>query len=329
MSARKPTHPSGTVIRIEQQETTISERIPGTSTPLRRTDATPVARGRMPAPPPPTHIPAAYGASDAGRIQLQQQPRPLREGVQTITVDPDRYPPAGYINYVDQVQKAAKSSMHARRCFQLRHKVENVVQLTPTPARTAPQPTTSIPSAGPYTAPGHNSTAIAVTSAASRPPSSQNPVEPQTPSNGTPEKPVRCVSPLPESVARRIRSSAYEKAVKPCRAPMFRFFMEQHTERIIQQYRERNQRAMQLAKEMEAAELADSMKEQMLRLLRQKESKYIRLKRQKMNQHMFDMIRHIGVGAFGKVTLVKKVVGVFSDSLYDILFRKIPVKSTR
>lgn len=62
-----------------------------------------------------------------------------------------------------------------------------------------------------------------------------------------------------------------------------------------------------LTKEMEAAELAETMKEQMLRLLRQKESKYIRLKRQKMNINMFDMIRHIGVGAFGKVTLVRKV----------------------
>lgn len=49
------------------------------------------------------------------------------------------------------------------------------------------------------------------------------------------------------------------------------------------------------------------MKEQMLKLLRQKESKYIRLRRQKMNKDMFHMIKHIGVGAFGKVTLVKKV----------------------
>ena len=108
---------------------------------------------------------------------------------------------------------------------------------------------------------------------------------------------------------------------------------------------------------MEAADLAESMKEKMLRLLRQKESRYIRLKRQRMNIEMFDQvgktflfdvqsgrtklycnlidvqscqikiilfqsflnnasskkntcifqIRHIGVGAFGKVTLVKKV----------------------
>ncbi|KAI1731567.1 protein kinase domain-containing protein [Ditylenchus destructor] len=116
----------------------------------------------------------------------------------------------------------------------------------------------------------------------------------------------RCISPLPESISRRTKTNAYEKFVKPCKPGLFRFFMEQHIEKLIQQYRERNQRVMQLTKEMEAAGLAENMKEQMLRLLRQKESKYIRLKRQKMNKNMFDMIRHIGVGAFGKVTLVRK-----------------------
>jgi serine/threonine-protein kinase LATS1/2 len=41
-------------------------------------------------------------------------------------------------------------------------------------------------------------------------------------------------------------------------------------------------------------------------VFRQKESKYLRMKRQKMNKEMFEMIRHIGIGAFGKVTLVRK-----------------------
>jgi serine/threonine protein kinase len=30
------------------------------------------------------------------------------------------------------------------------------------------------------------------------------------------------------------------------------------------------------------------------------------MKRQKMNREMFELIRHIGIGAFGKVTLVRK-----------------------
>ncbi|GMS78707.1 hypothetical protein PENTCL1PPCAC_881, partial [Pristionchus entomophagus] len=40
--------------------------------------------------------------------------------------------------------------------------------------------------------------------------------------------------------------------------------------------------------------------------LLQKESRYMRLKRQKMNKDMFEHIKHIGVGAFGRVSLVKK-----------------------
>uniref|UniRef100_A0A183BNL6 UBA domain-containing protein n=1 Tax=Globodera pallida TaxID=36090 RepID=A0A183BNL6_GLOPA len=103
----------------------------------------------------------------------------------------------------------------------------------------------------------------------------------------------RCVSPLPESVAKKLKNNTYDRAVKPCRAPMFRFFMEQHIEKLIQQYKERNQREMQLIQEMELAGLAEPVKTRMLRLLRQKESKYIRLRRQKMNRDMFELIRHI------------------------------------
>ncbi|CAD5206479.1 unnamed protein product [Bursaphelenchus okinawaensis] len=115
----------------------------------------------------------------------------------------------------------------------------------------------------------------------------------------------RSVSPLPPSVAQKLRNNTYEKMVKGCKAAMFRFFMEQHTEKLIQQWKERNQRALQLAKDMEAVNFSENMRDKMVKFLRQKESRYIRLRRQKMNKGMFELIRHIGVGAFGKVTLVK------------------------
>lgn len=41
-------------------------------------------------------------------------------------------------------------------------------------------------------------------------------------------------------------------------------------------------------------------------MLYKKESNYIRLKRAKMNKSMFTRIKHIGVGAFGEVSLVQK-----------------------
>lgn len=62
--------------------------------------------------------------------------------------------------------------------------------------------------------------------------------------------PKRCVSPIPASVALRLRNNNYTRFVKPCKAPMFRFFMEQHIEKLIQQYRERNQRAIQVIKKL-------------------------------------------------------------------------------
>ncbi|TKR60057.1 hypothetical protein L596_029643 [Steinernema carpocapsae] len=129
----------------------------------------------------------------------------------------------------------------------------------------------------------------------------------QAPSNeDSSQEVVRCVSPIPDSTVRKVQDPRHEHAVKPCKAGMFRFFMEQHVERLIQQYKERNLRAQQLAKEMEQAELPEMMREKMLKFLMQKESKYIRLKRQKMNKEMFDIIKTIGIGAFGQVSLVKK-----------------------
>lgn len=120
------------------------------------------------------------------------------------------------------------------------------------------------------------------------------------------EQVVRCESPLPDSVAKKVSSGSYETSVKACQPRLFCFFMEQHIERVIQQHNERVMRAQQLTKEMEMAELSEAFKEQMLDFLMKKESKYTRLRRQKMNKDMFDQIQHIGVGAFGTVTLVRK-----------------------
>lgn len=58
---------------------------------------------------------------------------------------------------------------------------------------------------------------------------------------------------------------------------------------------------------MECADLPENMREQMMKFLTQKESRYLRLRRQKMDKNMFEVIKHIGFGAFGRVSLVKKV----------------------
>lgn len=72
------------------------------------------------------------------------------------------------------------------------------------------------------------------------------PVTPQKSFETKSDQPTRSISPLPPSVSNRLKMGTYERAVKPCKSGMFRFFMEQHTEKLIQQWQERNQRALQV-----------------------------------------------------------------------------------
>jgi hypothetical protein len=270
-SSRTPssTRSNGTVIRIDRTESTPASSSSNAFT--RRLDV--ISRNRMPAPSPPVQ-------SETDKYQSPRQ-QAMRSGVQSITVDPDK---SATRRNQYMVEKTPQSKVVNTQVSPIGRSVSSASAI-----RGSPLGTTHVSVGGDVTS-FNAKTSYDESNEAEKS-----------------KRVVRSVSPLPESVARRLHNKTYEKFVKPCRAPMFRFFMEQHTERLILQYRERNNRAFQLTKEMEAAELADSMKEQMLRLLRQKESKYIRLKRQKMNKNMFDMIRHIGVGAFGKVTLVRKV----------------------
>ena len=104
---------------------------------------------------------------------------------------------------------------------------------------------------------------------------------------------------------------------------MFKFYMEQHVERLLMQYKERERRhrqvplpqpiakivksKFQLQREMSEIKMGDQMKQKFLQLLHNKENQYMRLKRQRLSREMFEVIAGIGIGAFGKVSLVKKV----------------------
>lgn len=57
----------------------------------------------------------------------------------------------------------------------------------------------------------------------------------------------RCVSPISDSISLRVKANEYESSIKSCKPAMYRFFMEQHTEKLIQQYTERNIRSMQVS----------------------------------------------------------------------------------
>ena len=64
----------------------------------------------------------------------------------------------------------------------------------------------------------------------------------------------------------------------------FKFYMEQHVETLLKSYKERVRRRMQLEREMSKVGLSEEAQHQMRRMLHQKESNYIRLKRAKNGQ---------------------------------------------
>lgn len=122
-------------------------------------------------------------------------------------------------------------------------------------------------------------------------------------------KKIKHQSPIPERkhISKEKEEEKSECKVKHYSPQAYKFFMEQHIENVMKSYSQRNFRRTQLELEMTKMKLAEETKVQMRKLLFQKESNYIRLKRAKMDKSMFTEIKKIGKGAFGEVILVKKI----------------------
>jgi len=116
-------------------------------------------------------------------------------------------------------------------------------------------------------------------------------------------------SPIPERkhISREREEERRESSVRNYSPQAFKFFMEQHVENLLKSHQQRMERRMQLETEMKKIGLSEEAQCQMRRMLSQKESNYIRLKRAKMDKAMFVKIKAIGVGAFGEVALVRKI----------------------
>lgn len=97
-----------------------------------------------------------------------------------------------------------------------------------------------------------------------------------------------------------------ERSQRPHVSPQtYKFYMEQRIENVLKDRKEREQRREQLELEMQRVQLSEDAQSEMRKILSQKESNYIRLKRSKMDPSMFHKIKKIGVGAFGEVVLTK------------------------
>ena len=107
-----------------------------------------------------------------------------------------------------------------------------------------------------------------------------------------------------------LSDSGIEEETTPHRQPVppeaFKFFMEQHIENIYKSHHQRQQRRMKLEMEMAKRGLDEATSEQMRRILYKKESNFLRLKRAKMHKDLFDIVKPLGIGAFGVVSLVRK-----------------------
>lgn len=122
-------------------------------------------------------------------------------------------------------------------------------------------------------------------------------------------KKVKLQSPIPERkhLSKEKEEEKSECKVKHYSPQAYKFFMEQHVENVMKSYKQRNFRRTQLELEMSKMKLPEETKVSMRKLLFQKESNYIRLKRAKMDKSMFAQIKKIGKGAFGEVILVRKI----------------------
>ncbi|XP_028910396.1 serine/threonine-protein kinase LATS1 [Ornithorhynchus anatinus] len=130
--------------------------------------------------------------------------------------------------------------------------------------------------------------------------------------SGDREKKQITTSPVPVRKNKRDEERR-ESRIQSYSPQAFKFFMEQHVENILKSHHQRLHRKKQLENEMMRVGLSQDAQDQMRKMLCQKESNYIRLKRAKMDKSMFKKIKTLGIGAFGEVCLARKVD---TDALY-------------
>lgn len=111
--------------------------------------------------------------------------------------------------------------------------------------------------------------------------------------------------------------------LKSCSSQAFKFYMEQHVENVLNSIKLREKRKKQLEIEMTRVGLSEESQTEMRKMLVQKESNHIRMRRSKMSRSMFSKVKTLGMGAFGEVALVRKID---SNALYAMkILRKTDV----
>lgn len=105
----------------------------------------------------------------------------------------------------------------------------------------------------------------------------------------------------------QVEEEPFNRRLKVCSSQAYKFFMEQHVENVLKLRQMREKRRKQLEIEMSRYGLSEESQTEMRKMLVQKESNHIRMKRSKMTRSMFSKIKTLGMGAFGEVALVRKI----------------------
>lgn len=118
----------------------------------------------------------------------------------------------------------------------------------------------------------------------------------------TTEATIKHQSPIPQrkQISKEKEDERKAFRIRQYSPQAFKFYMEQHVENVLKSYKQRTFRRKQLEREMSKINLSEEAQVQLRKMLNQKESNYIRLKRAKMDKSMFTKVKHIGVGAFGE-----------------------------
>ncbi|XP_008555309.1 serine/threonine-protein kinase Warts [Microplitis demolitor] len=304
---------------------------PVLQTAIAPTSPQPISTSNTPPPPPPSYATSIQQKQQQQQQQPQQPPPPAYPPVNnasaaatpsTIGLGVPTTEPPSYATTMQAL--AAQRSMH--------HPLPPPPYGTPTEDPMATVESTSAPRSSPVAhhpplqrkyspvdgcqqhhtesppLPPTASTSVSARNSNNHPPSPDNCA---AKGGGGPTSPykIKHQSPIPE---RKHMSKEKEEERRDCKVrnyspQAFKFFMEQHVENVIKSHKQRIYRRLQLETEMAKIGLSAEAQCQMRKMLSQKESNYIRLKRAKMDKSMFTKIKPIGVGAFGEVTLVRKL----------------------
>lgn len=278
---------------------------------VQRGIVTPAVHLHHPLPPPPygeDGIPQILGSAQVATVESAVAPRssPVVQAAPTSHLHPPLQRKYSPVVTVDAVTSRSESPVSTSSGD------SRTVPQSPVPggyAASSSENTVGIPQQTPPLPPTASSTVASKNK--NNQVATQNGGDRRSSHPGTsqPSYKINHQSPIPERkrMSKEKEEERRDSKVRNYSPQAFKFFMEQHVENVIKSHKQRVFRRMQLETEMAKIGLSAEAQCQMRKMLSQKESNYIRLKRAKMDKSMFTKIKPIGVGAFGEVALVRKI----------------------